>query len=121
MHGTAHTQRCADCIKQTQQAALTDRLMTQRAIQLNRQSYAPSPFFMAKLAARLRAEAEPYGLTWEHALPALRGWMLTVSAAVLLLIAAAVTLTVNSHQPEENVFTASANESAQNDAFWMGD
>ena len=120
MQGSAHTQRCADCIKQTQRASLADWLMTQRAIQLNRQSYTPSPFFMAKLAARLRTEVDPYVL-WENALPALRGWLLAFSAAALLLIAAAVTLTENSHQSEENVFTASANESVQNDAFWMGD
>ena len=121
IHGSAHAQRCVACLEHAQQAALTDRLLTQRAIHLNRQSYLPSPFFMAKLAARLRAEAEPLVLTWEHALPALRGWMLTVSAAALLLMAAAFTLTMNSHPPEENVFTASANESGQNDAFWMED
>ena len=124
MHGSAHAQRCVDCLEQAQQTALTDQLLTQRASELNRQSYTLPPFFMAKLAARLRAEAEPYGLTWEHAVPALRGWLLAFSAAALLLIAAAFTLSANSAQTEEHVFTASASESNElgpNDAFWMGD
>ncbi|NOT60172.1 MAG: hypothetical protein HOP19_08100 [Acidobacteria bacterium] len=123
-YGQAHAQQCVNCLAHAQETALVEQLLTQRAHRLDQRPYTPSPFFMAKLAARLRAEAEPYVMTWEHALPALRGlrgWMLTFSAAALLLIAAAVTLTGNASLPEENVFTANANESAQGDAFWTGE
>ncbi len=121
MHGSAHAQRCEACVEATQQADLIHRLLRQRADQINQQSYKPSPYFMAKLTARLRTEVEPYVLTWEHAVPALRGWLLTFSAAALLLTAAAFTLSANSSPSEEHVFTASANESQHNDAFWLGD
>ncbi len=122
MHGSAHAQRCEACGEATQQTDLIHRLLRQRADQINRQKFAPSPYFMAKLTARLRTEAEPYLLTWEHAVPALRGWMLTFSAAAaLLLMTAAFTLSANPAQPEEHVFTASTNESQQHDAFWLED
>jgi hypothetical protein len=118
MHGSAHTRQCFDCVEATQQEALSHRLMEQRSQQINQQSYAPSPFFMAKLTARLRTETE----SWEQAVPALRGWLLAFSATTILLMAAAFTLHMNSPaQPEEQVFTASANDSQPNDPFLLGD
>jgi hypothetical protein len=119
--GIAHTLDCVDCAEQSQHNALIESLLTDRARRINQESHTPSPFFAAKLNAQLRAETQPLALTWEHAVPALRGWMFAFSAAALLLIAAAVSLSANSHPPEENVFTASANESAQTDALWTGD
>ena len=120
-HTTRHADQCWSCLEDTKQASLAERLLAERAHKLNQQNYTPSPFFMAKLAARLRAEAEPYVNSWEHAIPALRGWMFTFSAATLLLIAVAITVNWNTTQPEENIFTANTSDSSQSDAFWMGD
>ena len=121
MNSSAHRQCCVDCQAQTQQAALAERLLAQRAQAINRQSPAPAHDFIPRLSARLRAETAPYLTTWEHALPSMRGWVVTFSAAALLLTAVAATLALNPDKPEEHAFTASATETVQNDAFWMGD
>jgi hypothetical protein len=118
---STHTQQCPVCVEREQHAALaalTEQLLVQRARHINQHSQGPSPYFLAKLAARLHGDTE---LTWEQAVPALRGWLLTFSAAALLLLAAAFTLNTNSVHPEEQVFTANTNDNAPSDAFWMGD
>ena len=125
---TTHWQSCVACQNQAQQdarrEALISRLLTARANDLHQQTFAPAPDFMQKLAARLHAEPDSYlaGLVnWEQAIPSLRGWVVTFSAAALLLIALAAPLVLTPTNAEEEIFTANAVESGSNNAFWLGE